>query len=137
MFNPDETSARWPSFAAEVGTPCDGAGLRERLYVPLAEARALVSDALQVEIVAARPAAAVRAPRGRRSRPATSPAPSATCSRLVGDGYRVFVVFRHEGEAKRATYRLRRPERGDRDRERWRVAARPHPGLYFVAAAAA
>ena len=45
--------------------------------------------------------------RGRSSPRATSSGAERDLLRLVRDGYRVFVVFRHEGEAERATYRLR------------------------------
>ena len=83
-----------------------GAGLRERLYVPLADARALLAKALHVDVVqrdqplqfaASRPQFAAR-DLGSAER---------DLLRLVNDDYRVFVVFRHEGEAERATYRLR------------------------------
>ncbi len=66
--------------------------------------------------------------------------------RLADDGYRVFVVFRHPGEASRAGYRLKsltvdaaRPARAG---SRCRTAPGPRrptlgalaPGVYFVAA---
>ena len=79
VFNPDETYRALAEFDAEVGMAVDGAGVRERLYVPLAEARALLAGALQVDLVQrdqplqfARLAAAVRGarPRRRRARPA-------------------------------------------------------------------
>ena len=82
--------------------------MRERLYVPLAEARALLAGALQVDLVqrdqplqfdASRPQFAARDIAGAER----------DLLRLVRDGYRVFVVFRHEGEAERATYPAAQP----------------------------
>ena len=106
VFNPDETYRALADFDAEVATAVPGAALRERLYVPLAEARALLAEALHLDVVqrdqplqfaASRPQFAAR-DIGSAERDLV---------RLVNDDYRVFVVFRHEGEAERATYRLR------------------------------
>ncbi len=66
-------------------------------------------------------------------------------SRLVADGYRTFVVFRHAGEAGRAAYRLKTLEAEVLDAAPARdagaaapgargPAAPQDPGLYFVAA---
>ena len=54
--------------------------------------------------------------------------------RLVRDGYRVFIVFRHEGEAERATYRLRNLSAEVVSREQLARGGEAAPGLYFLAA---
>ena len=101
VFNPDETYRALADFDAEVTTAVPGAGLRERLYAPLAQARALLAKALHIDVVqrdqpiqfaASRPQFAAR-DIGSAER---------DLLRLVKDDYRVFVVFRHEGEAERA-----------------------------------
>jgi transcription-repair coupling factor (superfamily II helicase) len=148
VFNPDEVVRALADFTAELdtvlgggdggargagGAAAAGAGARERLYVPLAKARALLAKALQVELVqrdqglrfeASRPQLAARDLAGAER----------DLIRLVKDGYRVFVVFRHEGETERATYRLRNLSAevlSAEDLARHGAAA---PGLYFVAA---
>ncbi len=115
------------------GPPPVTARARDRLYVPLAEARALLARGLQLEVVrreqtlelaASRPQFAARDLGGAER----------DLARLVNDGYRVYVVFRHDGEAQRAAYRLRHLtaevlEAGEAGR-----AEPAAPGLYFLAA---
>jgi transcription-repair coupling factor (superfamily II helicase) len=133
VFNPDETYRALAEFDAEVGMAVDGAGVRERLYVPLAEARALLAGALRVDLVqrdqplqfhASRPQFAARDLAGAER----------DLLRLVRDGYRVFIVFRHEGEAERATYRLRNLSAEVVSREQLTRGGEAAPGLYFLAA---
>ncbi len=54
--------------------------------------------------------------------------------RLVKDDYRVFVVFRHEGEAERATFRLRNISAEVVTPEQMAKLGEAGPGLYFLAA---
>ncbi len=133
VFNPDETYRALAEFDAEVGMAVEGAGVRERLYVPLAEARALLAGALRVDLVqrdqplqfnASRPQFAARDIAGAER----------DLLRLVGDGYRVFIVFRHKGEAERATYRLRNLSAEVVSREQLARGGEAAPGLYFLAA---
>ena len=106
VFNPDETYRALADFDGEVATAVPGAGLRERLYAPLADARALLAKALRVDVVQRDQPLQFAA-----SRPQFAARDLASAERdlvrLVNDDYRVFVVFRHEGEAERATFRLR------------------------------
>ncbi len=134
VYAPDETNRALADFAAEVEMMIGGAAERERLYVPPDEVRKLLSAGIQLEVVqreqrwqfaAARPQAAARDIAGAER----------DLARLVRDDYRVFVVFRHAGEATRAAYRLKSlsaevlaPPAAPAARE---PAA---PGLYFVAA---
>ena len=133
VFNPDETYRALADFDAEVATAVPGAGLRERLYVPLADARALLTKALHLDVVqrdqplqfaASRPQFAAR-DLGSAER---------DLLRLVKDDYRVFVVFRHEGEAERATFRLRNITAEVVTPEQLARGGEAGPGLYFVAA---
>ena len=136
VFNPDETVRALADFTAELDTVLGGgagAGARERLYVPLAEARATLAKALQLDLVqrdqplrfdASRPQLAARDLAGAER----------DLIRLVRDGYRVFVVFRHEGEAERATYRLRNLSAEVLSAEQLARHGAAAPGLYFVAA---
>ncbi|MCX6364720.1 MAG: transcription-repair coupling factor, partial [Actinobacteria bacterium] len=133
VFNPDETYRALAEFDAEVGMAVEGAGVRERLYVPLAEARALLAGALRVDLVlrdqplqfhASRPQFAARDIAGAER----------DLVRLVRDGYRVFIVFRHEGEAERATFRLRNLSAEVVSRELLARGGEAAPGLYFLAA---
>jgi len=133
VFNPDETYRALAEFDAEVGMAVEGAGVRERLYAPLSEARALLAGALQVDLVqrdqplqfnASRPQFAARDIAGAER----------DLVRLVRDGYRVFIVFRHEGEAERATYRLRSLRAEVVSREQLARGGEAAPGLYFLAA---
>jgi transcription-repair coupling factor (superfamily II helicase) len=133
VFNPDETYRALAEFDAEVGMAVAGAGVRERLYVPLAEARALLADALRVDLVqreqplqfpASRPQFAARDIAGAER----------DLMRLVRDGYRVFIVFRHEGEAERATFRLRSLHAEVVSRELLARGGEAAAGLYFLAA---
>ena len=133
VVNPDETVRALADFAGEVQAAVDGAGVRERLYVPLAEARAALSGALQLDLVqrdqpvqfaASRPQFAARDLAGAER----------DLQRLVRDDYRVFVVFRHEGEAERATYRLRTLTAEVVTPEELARGGEAGPGLYFVAA---
>ena len=133
VYNADETYRALADFEAEVATAVPGDALRRRLYVPLVDVRAALARAPHLDIVkrdqplqfaASRPQFAARDLAGAER----------DLQRLVRDDYRVFIVFRHAGEAERATYRLRNlsaevvtPEQLDRGGE----AA---PGLYFVAA---
>ncbi len=106
---------------------------RDRLYVPLAEARALLARGLQLEVVRREQAIELAASRPQFAARDLGGA-ERDLARLVNDGYRVYVVFRHDGEAQRAAYRLRHLtaevlEAGE--------AGRPEaaaPGLYFLAA---
>ena len=78
VFNPDETYRALADFAGEVEMTVDGAGLRERLYVPLADARALLpARCTWTWCSATSPCSSP--PLARSSRRATWPAPSATC----------------------------------------------------------
>ncbi len=135
VFNPDEVVRALADFTAELDTVLGdgGAGARERLYVPLAQARALLADALHVDLVqrdqplrfeASRPQLAARDLAGAER----------DLIRLVRDGYRVFVVFRHEGEAERATYRLRNLAAEVLSADELAKHGAAAPGLYFVAA---
>ena len=133
VFNPDETHRALADFDAEVATAVPGAGLRQRLYVPLADARALLTKALHLDVVqrdqplqfaASRPQFAAR-DLGSAER---------DLLRLVKDDYRVFVVFRHEGEAERATFRLRNITAEVVTPEQLARGGEAGPGLYFVAA---
>ncbi len=134
VFNADEVYRALADFSAELVTAVPGGELRERLYVPLAEARALLADALRVDVVqrdqavqfsASRPQFAARDVAGAER----------DLARLVRDGYRVFVVFRHSGEAERATYRLRNLSAEVVTEEQLARGGEAGPGLYFVAAA--
>ncbi len=133
VFNPDETYRALAELDAEVGMAVEGAGARERLYVPLAAARALLAGALQVDLVqrdqplqfnASRPLFAARDIAGAER----------DLQRLVRDGYRVFIVFRHEGEAERATNRLRSLRAEVVSRELLARGGLAAAGLYFLAA---
>ncbi len=133
VFNADETYRALAEFDGEVAMAVGGAEARERLYVPLAEARALLAGSLQIDVVqrdqpvqfnASRPQFAARDISGAER----------DLMRLVNDGYRVFVVFRHAGEAERATYRLRNLSAEVVSRSSLPAAARPAAGLYFLAA---
>ncbi len=133
VFNPDETYRALADFDAEVTMAVPGAGLRERLYAPLADARALLAKALHMDVVqrdqpiqfaASRPQFAAR-DIGSAER---------DLIRLVNDDYRVFIVFRHEGEAERATYRLRNISAETVTPEQLARLGEAGPGLYFVAA---
>ena len=133
VFNPDETYRALADFDGEVQTAVPGAGLRERLYVPLAGARAALTKALHLDVVqrdqplqfaASRPQFAAR-DLGSAER---------DLIRLVNDDYRVFVVFRHEGEAERATYRLRNISAEVVTPEQMAKLGEAGPGLYFLAA---
>ena len=115
--------------------------LREDFYLPLLEVRRLLSDAVSVELVqreqrvqfhAARPQAAGR----------DITAAERDLRRLADDGYRVFVTFRHPGEATRAGYRMKSLVVTQLESEKLREDG-PAPavglglpaGVYFVAAA--
>ncbi len=133
VFNPDEVYRALADFDSEVATAVPGAGLRERLYVPLADARAQLTKALHIDVVqrdqplqfaASRPQFAAR-DLGSAER---------DLMRLVNDDYRVFVVFRHEGEAERATYRLRNISAEVVTPEQMGKLGEAGPGLYFLAA---
>ncbi len=133
VLNPDDTYRALADFDAEVKMAVPGAGLRERLYAPLADARALLAKALHFDVVqrdqpsqfaASRPQFAAR-DLGSAER---------DLLRLVKDDYRVFVVFRHEGEAERATYRLRNISAEVVTPEQLARLGEAGPGLYFIAA---
>jgi len=133
VFNPDETYRALADFDAEVRLALADAGLRERLYVPLTEARALLAGALPIDVVqreqtlqftASRPQFVARDIAGAER----------DLLRLVRDGYRVFVVFRHAGEAERATYRLRNVSAEVVTSEQLLRGGEAGPGLYFLAA---
>jgi transcription-repair coupling factor (superfamily II helicase) len=133
VYNPEETYRALADFADEVAMTVEGASARERLYVPLSEARALLAGSLQADVVqhdqalqfaASRPQFAARDIAGAER----------DLVRLVKDDYRVFVVFRHEGEAERATYRLRNLSAEVVTPEQLARGGQAGPGLYFVAA---
>ncbi|HSO01964.1 MAG TPA: DEAD/DEAH box helicase, partial [Gaiellaceae bacterium] len=133
VFNPDETYRALADFDGEVATAVPGAGLRERLYAPLADARALLAKALHVDVVQRDQPLQFAA-----SRPQFAARDLASAERdlvrLVNDDYRVFVVFRHEGEAERATFRLRNISAEVVTPEQLARLGEAGPGLYFVAA---
>ncbi|MEI6725280.1 MAG: transcription-repair coupling factor, partial [Actinomycetes bacterium] len=133
VFSADETYRALAEFDAEVAMAVGGAEARERLYVPLAEVRALLSGSLQIDVVqrdqpvqfnASRPQFAARDISGAER----------DLMRLVNDGYRVFVVFRHAGEAERATYRLRNLSAEVVSPEQLARGGEAAAGLYFLAA---
>jgi transcription-repair coupling factor (superfamily II helicase) len=133
VFHPEETYRALADFADEVAVTVEGAALRERLYVPLAEVRALLAAAVQADVVqhdqplqfpASRPQFAARDIGGAER----------DLTRLVNDGYRVFVVFRHPGEAERATYKLRSLGVEVLTPEQLARGGEAAPGLYFLAA---
>ena len=156
VLRPDETWRELADFAAEVdlvfgssgraseaaagdvapaatGPPPATARTRDRLYVPLAETRALLARGLQLEVVRREQALELAASRPQFAARDLGGA-ERDLARLVNDGYRVYVVFRHDGEAQRAAYRLRHLtaevlEAGEAGR-----AEPAAPGLYFLAA---
>ncbi len=102
---PDDVVRSLAAFDGELAAALP-AELRDRFYLPLVEVRRLLTDAVAVDLVqreqrvqfhAARPQ-----PAGR-----DITAAERDLRRLADDGYRVFVVFRHPGEASRAGYRLK------------------------------
>ena len=102
---PDDVVRSLAGFDSELTTALP-VELRERFYLPLLEVRRALSDAVALDLVqreqkwqfhAARPQAAGR----------DITAAQRDLRRLSDDGYRVFVVFRHPGEASRAAYRLK------------------------------
>ena len=102
---PDDVVRSLAAFEGELTAALPG-DLRDRFYLPLVEVRRLLTDAVAVDLVqreqrlqfhAARPQAAGR----------DITAAERDLRRLADDGYRVFVVFRHPGEASRAGYRLK------------------------------
>ena len=133
VFNPDETFRALADFDASVATAVPQADVRDRLYVRLAEVRAGLTRALQLDVVqrdqalqfaASRPQFAARDLAGAER----------DLVRLVQDDYRVFVVFRHAGEAERGTYRLRNLSAEVVTPEQLARGGVAGPGLYFVAA---
>ena len=133
VFNPDETYRALADFDAEVKMALSGAEPRERLYVPLAEVRALLAGALPVDVVQREQALQFSASRPQFvARDITGA--ERDLLRLVRDGYRVFVVFRHAGEAERATYRLRNVSAEVVTAEQLLHGGEAGPGLYFLAA---
>ncbi len=129
VYAPDETYRALAGFDAEVAELLGGEA-RERFYLPLLEVRHLLSDAIQLDVVqrdqrwqfqASRPQTAAR-DIGEAER---------DLSRLVRDGYRTVVVFRHPGEATRATFRLKTLSAEVLEPG---VPAPEEPGLYFAAA---
>jgi transcription-repair coupling factor (superfamily II helicase) len=102
---PDDVVRSLAGFDSELTTALPTEA-RERFYLPLLEVRRALSDAVAIDLVqreqkwqfhAARPQAAGR----------DITAAQRDLRRLSDDGYRVFVVFRHPGEASRAGYRLK------------------------------
>ena len=133
VYNPDEAYRALGDVESEVASTVAGTALRERLYVPLADVRALLARSLQLDVVqrdqalqfaASRPQFAARDIGGAER----------DLLRLVRDGYRVFVAFRHAGEAERATYRLRNISAEVVTAEQLARGGEAGPGLYFVAA---
>jgi transcription-repair coupling factor (superfamily II helicase) len=131
---PDDVVRSLAAFDGELAAALPG-DLRDRFYLPLYEARRLLSDAVAIDLVqreqrvqfhAARPQAAGR----------DITAAERDLRRLADDGYRVFVIFRHPGEASRAGYRLKSLTATLLDAADLREEGRPGlaPGVYFVAA---
>ena len=133
VFNPDETYRALADFDAEVATAVSGAGLRERLYAPLADVRALLTKGLHLDVVQRDQALQFAASRPQFAARDIGSA-ERDLLRLVNDDYRVFVVFRHEGEAERATFRLRNLSAEVVTPEQMGRLGEAGPGLYFVAA---
>ncbi|HSL94531.1 MAG TPA: transcription-repair coupling factor, partial [Thermoleophilia bacterium] len=126
-------AAGTPAAAPAAGPSPVTARARDRLYVPLAEARALLARGPQLEVVRREQALELAASRPQFAARDLGGA-ERDLARLVNDGYRVYVVFRHDGEAQRAAYRLRHLtaevlETGEAGR-----AEPAAPGLYFLAA---
>ncbi len=137
---PDDVVRSLAGFDSELSVTLPGE-LREDFYLPLLEVRRLLSDAVSVELVqreqrvqfhAARPQAAGR----------DIAAAERDLRRLADDGYRVFVTFRHPGEATRAGYRMKSLVVSQLEAEQLREdGATPAVGLglpagvYFVAVA--
>ncbi len=133
LFNSDETYRALGEFDGEVRVAVGDTGAQERFHVPLPEVRALLGGALQIDVVqrdqaiqfnASRPQFAARDITGAER----------DLLRLVRDGYRVFVAFRHPGEAERATYRLRTVDAEVVTREQLARGGEASAGLYFLAA---
>ena len=131
LFAPEESYRALAESEAEVRLAVGALGTR--VSVPLNEARAALADAVQVDTVArdqtlrfnaSRPQFAARDLTGAER----------DLARLVGDGYRVFVVFRHPGEAERATYRLRMLKAETLAPEQLARGGEAAAGLYFMAA---
>ena len=106
IYAPDETARALAGFAADVAATLADGEARERFYLPLAQVRNVLAQGLQLDLVqrdqrwqfpAARPQMAAHDIAGAER----------DLARLVRDGYRTFVVFRHAGEATRAAYRLK------------------------------
>jgi transcription-repair coupling factor (superfamily II helicase) len=131
VFNPDETHRALADFDAEVRVTAAGAG--ERAYVSLSQARASLAGALQIDVVQRDQAIQFNASRPHFAARDLSDA-ERDLLRLVRDGYRVFVVFRHPGEAERATYRLRSLTAEVVTREQLARGGEAAAGLYFLAA---
>lgn len=133
VFDPDETWRALADFDGELAATMPDVDLRERLYLPLADVRTLLAGASQFDVVprdqairfaASRPQFAARDLAGAER----------DLTRLVNDDYRVFVVFRHAGEAERATYRLRNVSAEVVTPEQLARLGEAGPGLYFLAA---
>jgi transcription-repair coupling factor (superfamily II helicase) len=137
---PDDVVRSLAGFDSELSVALPG-DLREDFYLPLLEVRRLLSDAVSLELVqreqrvqfhAARPQAAGR----------DISAAERDLRRLADDGYRVFVTFRHPGEATRAGYRMKTLVVTQLESQQLREDG-PAPavglglpaGVYFVAAA--
>jgi transcription-repair coupling factor (superfamily II helicase) len=136
----DDVVRSLAGFDSELSVALPG-GLREDFYLPLLEVRRLLSDAVSLELVqreqrvqfhAARPQAAGR----------DISAAERDLRRLADDGYRVFVTFRHPGEATRAGYRMKTLAVTQLESQQLQEGG-PAPavglglpaGVYFVAAA--
>ena len=131
LFNPEESFRALAEYDAEIRLAAGMAG--EGAYVPLGETRAALRDAMQIDVVsrdqplqfaASRPQFAARDLSGAER----------DLVRMVRDGYRVFVVFRHPGEAERATYRLRTQQAEVVTQEQLARGGEAAAGLYFLAA---
>ncbi len=133
VLNADETYRVLADFDAEVAMAVEGAGARARLYLSLAEARSLLSGVLHLDVVQRDQPLVFHA-----SRPQFSARDIAGAERdllrLVNDDYRVFVLFRHAGEAERATYRLRNLTAEVVTAEQLARGGEAGPGLYFLVA---
>ncbi len=133
IFNPEETYRVLADVAEEAPGIARGGDQQGRWCVPLADTRAWLKDALRIDVVqrdqplqlsASRPQFAARDLAGAER----------DLLRMVRDGYRVFVVFRHEGEAERATYRLRTLPAEVVTTDMLARGGEAAPGLYFLAA---
>lgn len=133
LFSSEETHRALGEFDGEVRVAVGDTGVQERFHVPLSEVRASLVGALQIDVVQRDQAIQFNASRPQFAARDISGA-ERDLLRLVRDGYRVFVAFRHPGEAERATYRLRTVGAEVVTREQLDRGGEAAAGLYFLAA---